>query len=314
VAEAFRVGFAGTPAFAASALDAIVEAGFDVTRVLTRPDTAKGRGMQVSLSPVKARAQALSLPLSQPARLRDAAVASELREDPLDVLVVAAYGQIVPPELLGWPRHGCINIHASRLPRWRGAAPIVRAILAGDPSSGITIMRMDEGLDTGPVIAMREHPIGRRDTSASLHDALAALGASMIVETLKTLRRDGRLETTPQSAEGVTYAPKVTRAEAMIDWRDSATSIERRIRAFDPFPGAQTTLHGVAMKIWSAEVVSGSFGEPGRIVGAGADGVVVACGEGALLIRELQQPGAKRLLAPAFAAGHALPGGTLLGA
>jgi len=314
VAEAFRVGFAGTPAFAATALDAIVEAGFDITHVLTRPDTAKGRGLQVSFSAVKARAQVLSLPLWQPARLRDASVASALREDALDVLVVAAYGQIIPPELLAWPRHGCINIHASLLPRWRGAAPIVRSILAGDERSGISIMRMDEGLDTGPVIAMRAHTIGRRDTSATLHDALAGLGASMIVETLRTLRRDGGLETTPQSTQGVTYASKVTRAEATIDWRDSAVSIERRIRAFDPFPGAQTTLGGVAMKIWSADVVPGSLGEPGRIVRAGADGVVVACGEGALAVRELQRPGAKRLSAAAFLAGHALPGGTLLGA
>ena len=314
MAEAFRVGFAGTPAFAATALAAIVEAGFDVTLVLTRPDTAKGRGLQVGFSPVKACAQAFSLPLSQPARLLDAAAASELRAESLDVLVVAAYGQIVPPELLAWPRHGCINIHASLLPRWRGAAPIVRAILAGDPSSGISIMRMDEGLDTGPVIGMRAQPIARRDTAASLHDTLAELGASMIVDTLRTLRRDGRLQTTPQSAQGVTYAPKVTRAEATIDWRDSATSIEQRVRAFDPFPGAQTRLNGVVMKIWSAEVVSGRFGEPGRVVRAGADGVVVACGEGALRIRELQQPGARRLSASAFAAGHAIPGGTLLGA
>jgi len=314
VTDAFRVGFAGTPAFAATALAAIVKAGFGVPRVLTRPDTAQGRGLKVSFSPVKTRAQALSLPLSQPARLRDAAASSELRAEPLDVLVVAAYGQILPPELLAWPRHGCINIHASLLPRWRGAAPIPRAILAGDASSGISIMLMDEGLDTGPVIAMRAHPIGRRDTASSLHDALAELGATMIVDTLRTLRRDGRLETTPQSAQGVTYAPKVTRAEATIDWRDSATSIERRVRAFDPFPGAQTTHNGMAMKIWSADVVSGSFGESGRVVRAGADGVVVACGEGALVIRELQQPGARRLPASAFVAGHSLPDGTLLGA
>ncbi len=228
--------------------------------------------------------------------------------------MVAAYGQIIPAELLDWPRHGCINIHASLLPRWRGAAPIVRAILAGDPSSGISIMRMDEGLDTGPVIAMRAHPIGVRDTAANLHDALAELGASMIVDALRTLRRDGRLESTPQSTQGVTYAPKVTRAEATIDWRDSAASIERRVRAFDPFPGAQTLLHGVAMKIWSADVVPGSVGEPGRIVRADADGIVVACGEDALRVRELQQPGAKRLAASAFVAGHALSAGTLLGA
>ncbi|MEP6943304.1 MAG: methionyl-tRNA formyltransferase [Betaproteobacteria bacterium] len=312
--DAFRLGFAGTPAFAAAALDAIVEAGFDVASVLTRPDAAKGRGLQVAFSPVKARAQALSLPISQPPRLRDAATASALREIALDVLVVAAYGQIVPPELLGWPRHGCINIHASLLPRWRGAAPVVRAILAGDERSGITIMRMDEGLDTGPIIAMRPHLIAKHDTAATLHDALADLGASMIVETLRTLRRDGRLDTTPQSPDGATYAQKVMRAEATIDWRDSATSIERRIRAFDPFPGAQTTLHGAVMKLWSADVVSGRFDEPGRIVQAGADGIVVACGEDALRVRELQQAGAKRLSVSAFVAGHAIPSGTLLGA
>lgn len=232
----FRVGFAGTPSFAATALDAIVDAGFDVVLVLTRPDAASGRGLKLASSAVKSRAVARSLAVLQPSNLRDAGVTSPLLEATIDVLVVAAYGLVLPRAVLAWPRLGCINIHASLLPRWRGAAPIVRCLLAGDIRTGVTIMQMDEGLDTGPMIARREVAVCARETARSLHDTLAALGAGAIVDTLGALRSEGRIQATPQPAEGATYAAKIRREEATLDWRESALVIDRAVRAFDPFP------------------------------------------------------------------------------
>ena len=311
--EGLRVGFAGTPAFASAALAAILDAGFAVSPVLTRPDAARGRGLKVAPGAVKALAQARGIPVLQPARLKDDAVRSELAAYALDVLVVAAYGSILPLPLLGWPRHGCINIHASLLPRWRGAAPIARALLAGDRQTGISIMQMDAGLDTGPVIAQRAVPIAARETALTLHDKLAAEGAAAIVETLSALARDRRLEAVPQSAEGATYANKVERSEATIDWNEPAVAIDRRIRAFIPYPVAQTTLAGQPVKIWEAEPAAGRFGMAGFVVQADARGLVLACGDGALVVRELQRAGGRRLSASAFLAGHPLAPGARLG-
>ncbi len=306
MADAFRVGFAGTPPFAATALDAIAEAEFEVVLVLTRPDAAQGRGLKLAPSAVKLRAQAHGIPLLQPQQLKDPSMLRELSAIHLDVLVVAAYGLILPSPMLAWPRHGCLNIHASLLPRWRGAAPIARAVLAGDGLTGVSIMQMDAGLDTGPVVATGPVPIAPRETAQTLHVKLAHKGADMIVEALGALRRDGRLAATPQPSEGTTYAGKISRSEAAIDWRESAVAVDRRIRAFDPFPGAQTTLAGETLKIWRAEPTPGRFGEPGSVVQADRHGIVVACGEGALIVRALQRAGAKRLDTSAFLAGHPL--------
>ena len=312
--EALRVGFAGTPPFATTALAAIIDAGFEVSLVLTRQDAAKGRGMKLAPSAVKLLAQAQGIAVSQPARLKDETVQGELTALPLDVLVVAAYGLIVPVALLAWPRYGCLNIHASLLPRWRGAAPIARAVLAGDTRSGISIMQMDAGLDTGPVVTTSVIPIAPRDTAQDLHDRLAAAGATLIVETLGTLARDRRLIAVPQPADGATYANKIERSEAMIDWSQSAAAIDRKIRAFNPYPAAQTMLAGEPLKIWEAEPAAGRFGAAGHVVQADARGIVVACGDGAILVRELQRAGARRLSAAAFLAGHPFAPNERLGA
>jgi methionyl-tRNA formyltransferase len=313
VADAFRVGFAGTPPFAATALDAIAEAQFDVVLALTRPDAARGRGLKLAPSAVKLRAQHHAIPVLEPRQLKDSSTLRDVCEMSLDVLVVAAYGLILPLPMLTWPRHGCLNIHASLLPRWRGAAPIARAVLAGDELTGVSIMQMDAGLDTGPVVATATVPIAPRETAQTLEVKLAREGAGMIVESLAALRRDGRLAATPQPSDGATYASKISRSEAVIDWRESATATDRRIRAFDPFPGAQTSLEGETLKIWRAEPAPGRFGEPGCVVQADPHGIVVACGEGALIVHELQRAGARRLDASAFLAGHPLAAGSRFG-
>jgi methionyl-tRNA formyltransferase len=313
MAAAFRVGFAGTPPLAATALAAILDAGFEVCLAVTRPDAATGRGMKLAPSGVKSLAQARGITVLQPARLGDAGVRGELTVFPLDVLVVAAYGLILPAPLLGWPRHGCLNIHASLLPRWRGAAPIARTLLAGDRETGISIMQMDAGLDTGPVAATSIVPIAPRETAMTLHDKLAAAGAVAIVETLGKLRREQRLDTVPQSATGATYANKLERSEAAIDWREAAVAIDRKVRAFNPFPAAQTTLVGEPIKIWEAEPAAGRFGSAGHVVRADARGIVIACGDGALVVRELQRAGGRRLSAAAFLTGHPLAQNAQLG-
>ena len=254
--NALRVGFAGTPAFASAALGAILAAGYQVPLVLTQPDRPKGRGLIVEPSPVKALALAHGIPVFQPATLKTDFARAVPLAVALDVLVVAAYGLILPPPVLKWPRYGAINIHASRLPRWRGAAPIQRAIEAGDATTGVTIMQMDAGLDTGSMIAAVDVPIAPRDTAGTLHDRLAAAGAAAIVAALDQLLRDGALPATPQPADAVTYAVKVARAEAAINWTRPAASIERTVRAFDPVPGAHTTVGGESLKVWAATVVT----------------------------------------------------------
>ena len=300
-AGGLRVAFAGTPEFAAQALDAILKAGYAVPLVLTQPDRPAGRGMKLSPSAVKQLALANGIEVDQPEKLRTEEQRARLAARAPDVLVVAAYGLLLPPAVLALPRLGCINIHASLLPRWRGAAPIHRAIEAGDAQTGITIMQMDEGLDTGPMLLRRALPIAADDTTASLHDRLAALGGDCIVEALAALQC-GQLSPTPQPAEGVTYAAKIGRAEADIDWSRPALEIERAMRAFDPFPGAVSTLRDTAVKCWKAQVVAGE-GEPGRVLAVDADGIVVACGRDALRCTVLQRPGSKRLPAREFLRG-----------
>ncbi|WP_286745913.1 methionyl-tRNA formyltransferase [Aquabacterium sp. UBA2148] len=310
-----RVAFAGTPEFAAVALDAILAAGHTVPLVLTQPDRPAGRGMKLQASPVKQLAQQQGLPVAQPHSLRldgkypdEAADARDalLAAQP-DVMVVAAYGLILPQWTLDLPRLGCLNIHGSLLPRWRGAAPIHRAIEAGDLETGITIMQMDAGLDTGDMLLIGAEPIRADDTTAVLHDRLAAQGGRLIVEALS---RTGSLVRTPQPSEGVNYAHKIEKAEAAIDWSLPAAVIERRVRAFDPFPGCTFTLPTdkgpEVVKLWRASVVPAS-GAPGEVLHAQGDTLVVACGEQALALHTLQRPGGKRVAAREFLQSCTLP-------
>jgi methionyl-tRNA formyltransferase len=308
-----RIGFAGTPAFAAAALEAILDAGLPVAVVLTQPDRPRDRGWRPKPGPVKALADARGIPVLQPSSLKWETERARVIAIPLDVLVVAAYGLILPLSMLEWPAYGCINIHASLLPRWRGAAPIHRALLAGDRETGITLMWMDQGLDTGPIIARHPVPIGARETAGSLHDKLAAVGARAIVEMLSTLQSGGRLPAEAQPEKGATYAAKLAPAETVIDWSASADAIDRSVRAFHPAPGAQTTLAGAPLKIWETRPLPGRFGEPGVVARIEAAGIVVACGEGALNVIRLQRAGGKPMPAAAFLAGRPLAIGTRLG-
>ncbi|MDK9724113.1 MAG: methionyl-tRNA formyltransferase [Sterolibacteriaceae bacterium MAG5] len=300
-----RVIFAGTPEFARIALEAILAAGFEVPLVLTQPDRPAGRGMQLQASPVKQLAAAHGIPVHQPERLKDPATHQPVMDAQADVMVVAAYGLILPQAVLDIPRLGCINIHGSLLPRWRGAAPIQRAIEAGDAETGVTIMRMEAGLDTGPMLLAGRQPIAADDTAATLHDKLAAQGAALIVEAL------GRLESlspVPQPEAGVTYAHKIEKAEAELDWRRPAAELDRKLRAFNPFPGGAALFGEMPLKIWKAAPASAT-GVPGTVLESGAAGIVVACGEGALRLLELQKPGSRRLPAGDFLRGFPLAPG-----
>jgi methionyl-tRNA formyltransferase len=320
--KSLRVVFAGTPEFAAAALAAIHAAGFAVPLVLTQPDRPAGRGMKLAASPVKRFALEHGIDVAQPASLKrqgkypeEAKAAIErLKSTPYDVMVVAAYGLILPQEVLDIPPHGALNIHGSLLPRWRGAAPIHRAIEAGDLETGITLMQMDAGLDTGAMIREGRLEIASTDTQATLHDRMAQLGADMIVGALRDLERDGTLPSRAQPEEGVTYAEKVSKQEAALDWRRPARVLARQVRAFDPFPGAFGTLDGVVVKIWAAEAVDdlaqhGESAEPGTVIRADASGVFIACGQGLLRATQLQKPGGKRLPAREFLAGSAIQQG-----
>lgn len=282
-----RVAFAGTPEFARFALDAIVTAGFDVPFVFTQPDRPAGRGQKLSSSPVKQFALDHGIPVFQPERLKD------LPDSALDVLVVAAYGLILPQTVLDIPRAGCLNIHASLLPRWRGAAPIQRAIEAGDAMTGITIMQMEAGLDTGPILMTEILDIAPTDTAATLHAKLAMLGGQLIVTALNQIGQNSPL---PQPDVGVTYAHKIMKSEGVIDWRQSAIDIERKIRAFDPFPGCTAELQGIPLKIWKATALPAllSPDKPGTLLRITKEGGWVACGAGTLLITEVQRAGGKR--------------------
>ncbi len=314
-----RILFAGTPDFARVALEHLLAAGFDVPLVFTQPDRPAGRGMKLQASPVKQLALERGIAVAQPRGLRldgkypdDAAAAREaIAAAQADAMVVAAYGLILPRWVLDAPRLGCLNIHASLLPRWRGAAPIHRAIEAGDPQTGVTIMQMDEGLDTGAMLLREALPIRAGDTTARLHDRLATLGGRLIVEALE-IAACGGLRAEPQPAEGITYAHKIEKAESAIDWSQPAAVIERRVRAFDPFPGASTALAGEAIKVWAAQVVDGG-GTPGSVLDVGEHGITVACGQQALRLTQLQRAGGKRLAAAAFLRGFPVQHGQRLG-
>ncbi|MDH6591886.1 methionyl-tRNA formyltransferase [Variovorax sp. TBS-050B] len=315
-----KVVFAGTPEFARVALDAIAAAGHEIVLVLSQPDRPAGRGMKLQPSPVKQCAVAHGWPVAQPRSLRldgkypeDAAAARDALHaaDP-DVMVVAAYGLILPQWVLDLPRHGCLNIHASLLPRWRGAAPIHRAIEAGDAQTGITIMQMDAGLDTGDMLLREAVDIGS-DNTARLHDRLAALGGRLIVQALAGL---GGLVRTPQPAEGVSYANKVEKHEAQIDWNQPAEAIVRRIRAFDPFPGANSPLDGEILKLWTAHAVPAAeaTAPPGTLLAVSDEGIAVAARPGAVVkVTELQRPGGKRLGVADFLRGFDVKAGQRFG-
>ena len=313
-----RIAFAGTPAFAATALESLLDAGFELPLVLTQPDRPAGRGMKLQASPVKTLALERGLAVLQPQGLRldgrfgDEAQATRaaLEAADLDALVVVAYGLILPAWVLALPRLGCLNIHASLLPRWRGAAPIHRAIEAGDAETGVTLMQMDEGLDTGDMLLAVAEPIRPDDTTAALHDRLAALGARLVVQALGQAAR-GELHRRPQPAEGVSYAHKIDKREAAIDWSLPAAVIERRVRAFDPFPGASFLMAGEPVKLWRAVLAESQQGHegpgvPGTRLPAPA-GLRIACGEGALDLLQLQRPGGRRLDVREFLAAQTAP-------
>ncbi|QDQ27177.1 methionyl-tRNA formyltransferase [Chitinimonas arctica] len=303
--------YAGTPDFSAAALQALIDAGHEIVLVLTQPDRPAGRGMKLLASPVKQLAERHGIPVYQPEKLRSAEQQAPLAALAADVMVVAAYGLILPQAVLDMPRLGCLNIHASLLPRWRGAAPIQRAIQLGDEETGITIMQMDAGLDTGAMLSRHIVPIAADDTSRSLHDKLALAGAGAIVAALADLPTL-QAGATPQPAEGVNYAEKIRKDEAAIDWSMPARDIARRIRAFDPFPGC-TARHGDELiKCWAGVAVDGQAGaKPGSVL-AVDDGVLVATGQGAVRLSELQRPGGKRLAAREFLAGGKLAVGDVL--
>ena len=318
-----RVIFAGTPDFARAALETLRRAGFEIPLVLTQPDRPAGRGMKLQASPVKQFALDHGIAVAQPRSLRldgkfpeDAAAARTAVETArADAMVVAAYGLILPQWVLDQPRLGCLNIHASLLPRWRGAAPIHRAIEAGDAQTGVTIMQMDAGLDTGAMLLAESLPIDTADTTASLHDKLAPLGGRLIVEALE-LAACGGLESVPQPVDGVTYAHKIEKAEAALDWKLPAAALERKIRAFDPFPGATSAVGGEQLKLWGARVEPEHHGTtclPGTILAVDAAGVTVVCGEGVLRLTQLQRAGGKRLPVADFLRGFALAPGMVFG-
>lgn len=307
-----KIIFAGTPEFAVPALAALIKAGHEVVMVLTQPDRPAGRGMKLKASPVKVLAEQHGLFVFQPETLKDEAVKARIAQTDADVMIVAAYGLIIPTDVLDMPKHGCYNIHASLLPRWRGAAPIHRAILAGDLETGVTIMEVVPALDAGAMVSKAVVPITESDTTQGLHDTLAVLGADLMVEAMDVLARTGGLASVPQDEALVTYAHKLEKVEAAIDWHQSAVEISRQVRAFNPFPVAQSFLRGEVCRIWMATAVTELSGidashhaVPGDVLDT-SNGILVACGEGALRITELQAPGGKRLNAQVFIQGHAL--------
>lgn len=331
-----RIVFAGTPEFAAAHLAALLEAGETVAAVYTQPDRPAGRGQRLRESPVKQLAAARGIPVLQPESLRGAEAAEALAHIAPDLMVVVAYGLLLPRAVLATPRLGCVNVHASLLPRWRGAAPIQRAILAGDTESGVSLMQMDEGLDTGPVLRTVRCPIAPRDTAATLHDRLAALGARALVQLVRDLR-ESPVAAVPQTEAGVTYARKIERAEAEIDWQDDAAAIERRVRAFNPWPVARTTLGGEVLRVWEAAALGGDGAhgrngggahggdgalggdgdgpgaEPGEVLAAGREGIEVAAGAGRLRITGMQLPGGRPIRAADYLNAHPSPVGAVLG-
>jgi methionyl-tRNA formyltransferase len=305
-----KLGFAGTPDFAVAALERLAPA-HQIVAVFTQPDRPSGRGRELHMSPVKRRALELGLTVHQPATFKTAEALETLRAAQVDALIVVAYGLILPASALRLPRWGCFNIHASLLPRWRGAAPIQRALLAGDSVTGVTIMRMEAGLDTGPMLAWSRVSIEASDTAKTLHDRLAPVGAQLMVETLDGLR-SGRTRESAQPADGVTYAAKIDKAEAQIQWQRSAEEISRQVRAFNPWPMAETRLDGEQLRIWAAEAIESpalqGTASPGSVLTAAAEGIDVVCGSGILRILNLQLAGRKPLPAAEFLRGQRLDG------
>lgn len=299
-----KIIFAGTPDFAVPALRGLIDAGHDIVMVLTQPDRPAGRGMKLRASPVKALAQTHSLNVYQPESLKSVDVQAQIASMQADVMVVAAYGLIIPTEILDMPKLGCYNIHGSLLPRWRGAAPIHRAILAGDQETGVTIMEVVPKLDAGAMVSKGVLPITESDTTQSLHDAISQLGADLMVKAMADLAQQGHLAATPQDESLVTYAHKLEKSESAIDWSQSAGQLSRQIRAFNPFPVATAQLNGKTCRLWHATATTGSA-KAGEVVSTEA-GVVVGCGNGLLVITELQMPGGKRQPAQAFIQGRTI--------
>lgn len=307
-----RVAFAGTPDFAAIALGALIASDHEVVGVLTQPDRPAGRGRKLTPSAVKQKALAADIPVQQPLSLKNDDAVAAFAAWQADVLIVAAYGLILPQAILDIPALGCLNIHGSLLPRWRGAAPIHRAILAGDQETGVSIMQMDAGLDTGAVLLERRLAILQDETAAQLHDRLAELGAVALIDALPGCC-NGSLQAQTQPTEGITYAEKLSKAEARLDFDEPALQLHRRIRAFNPWPVAEATLRGERVRIWQSRLVEDTeaipvAGKPGTIVSMTDDAVRVACGDGAIDLTKLQWPGKKALPATAFAQGRGLPG------
>jgi methionyl-tRNA formyltransferase len=300
-----KIIFAGTPVFAAHALEALLKAGHEIAMVLTQPDRPAGRGMQITSSSVKRLAQQHELPLLQPHSLKQSEIDAQLTSINADVMVVAAYGLILPKPILNIPRLGCLNIHASLLPRWRGAAPIQRSILAGDCETGITIMQMDQGLDTGPMLLQRSIPIASDDTSQTLHDKLSLLGGGCIVEALSLLQQ-GKLPATAQDETTASYASKLTKSESKIDWQLDAEQINRAVRAFNPHPGAHSCIHATPLKIWQAKVEVSSPGNPGEVISTEREGIKVVCGKNSLILKVVQKSGGKKMNAGEFLTGSRL--------
>ncbi|MEO5349164.1 MAG: methionyl-tRNA formyltransferase [Magnetococcus sp. YQC-3] len=291
----WRIVFMGTPAFAVRSLEGLLAGDDTVVAVFTQPDRPVGRGLQLAASPVKQAALLRDIPVFQPERLRSAEAVAALSQLRPDLVVVVAYGQILSPEVLAIPPQGCLNVHASLLPRWRGAAPLQRALLAGDGETGVSLMQMEAGLDTGPVLGQRRQPLTGDWTGGALHDCLAALGGELLRESLPLLKAGG-LRAVPQSVEGVTYAAKLTAADERIDWQGSAVQIRRQILALNPWPAAHMLLDGKPLKIFNCRLGDGA-GEPGRFIARHGDGPEIACGQGSLVLTELQPPGKRRMLA-----------------
>ncbi len=309
VPSRLRLAFAGTPEFALPHLAACKNPDVEIVAVYTQPDRPAGRGRQLAPSPVKRAALEARLHIEQPQTLKDPQVQQHLRELDLDLLVVVAYGLILPRKVLAMPRLGCWNVHASLLPRWRGAAPIQRALLAGDSQTGVCLMQMEAGLDTGPVLLRRELQIASTDTGGSLHDRLALLGADTLAQGLQRVLRGEAMTPQQQPAAGATYAHKLDKAEARLDWNDSASALERKVRAFDPWPVAEAQIGGERLRVWAAHALpDAAAGVPGSVAAGTRDGIDVACAQGTLRITQLQRDGGKRISARDYLNARAEPG------
>lgn len=305
-----RVIFAGTPEFALASLTALVDSGIVPVAVLTQPDRPAGRGKRLTASPVKQYAAELGIPVLQPVTLRDETTVAELDALQPDIMIVAAYGLILPQDVLDIPRFGCVNVHASILPRWRGAAPIQAAILAGDNTTGVSLMQMTAGLDCGPVFEVQELDIGADETAGELHDRLAALGGDILVARLGDILA-GRIEAVPQDESGASYASKIQKQDAELDWEMAAAVLERRVRAYNPVPGSWFLVDDKRIKCWRAKSVEGVDAIPGTVVDFSREGIVIACGKGGLSLEELQLPGKRRVTARELAGQIDLRGRTL---